>query len=287
MENSLGSIVSSSTSALILLPQGATFDIVAAGLSLYLSLLDSKNVSISCPTQLTVEFNRLIGVNKITSELGNKNLIIKFAGYEASGIERVSYDIENGEFKLTLISKPNMESPRKDQVQFSYSGVSADLVILIDGVNEQSFLALGSSDLGSSKVIHIGVRQLAVSSGRSIFSLARVSSTVSELVARHIYESGLFIDSDVATNLLMGIEEGSKNFSDSEVTAETFEIFAKLMKSGGRRIPKNLPQRQFFPPGSIPGDLPELEKIPREGGEGEITPRDWLAPKIYKGTSVS
>src|SRR3990167_10506820 len=100
MDNSFSSLVDSASSVLILLPNKPYFDQVAAGLSLYLSLADRKSATISCPSPMMVGFNRLIGVNKIVEEIGNKNLMIKFAGYDANNIEKVSYDIENGEFKL-------------------------------------------------------------------------------------------------------------------------------------------------------------------------------------------
>ena len=97
MDNSFSSLVDSASSVLILLPNKPYFDQVAAGLSLYLSLSDKKEVTISCPSPMMVGFNRLVGVNKIVAEIGNKNLTIRFAGYDADSIEKVSYDIENGE----------------------------------------------------------------------------------------------------------------------------------------------------------------------------------------------
>ena len=79
MENSLLTLIDSAASVLIVLPTKPYFDQVAAGLSLYLSVHDRKEASIFCPSPMTVGFNRLIGVNKISTELGNKNLTIKFA----------------------------------------------------------------------------------------------------------------------------------------------------------------------------------------------------------------
>ena len=105
MENSFSSLVDSSASILILLPTKPYFDQVAAGLGLFLSLRDRKETQISCPSPVTVEFHRLVGVNKITSEVGNKNLTIKFVNYNPQDIERVSADIENNEFKLIVIGK--------------------------------------------------------------------------------------------------------------------------------------------------------------------------------------
>jgi hypothetical protein len=282
MENSFSSIIENASSILILLPTKPYFDQVAAGLSLYLSLKEShKNINISCPAPMVVEFNRLVGVNHITSELGSKNLTINFANYEASNIEKVSYDIENGEFKLTVVPKIGFDSPKKDQVITSYSGVSADTVILIGGGNQSHFPALTNEELAGAKILHIGIK--ALQAEKDILSLAKPASSVSELVSALIEQSGYEMNADIATNLVSGIEEGSREFSGFDVSADTFQAVANLMKSGGRRIKKDTISRDDFPKGSIL----ETPLIQEEPEKKEQPPQDWLEPKIYKGTSVS
>lgn len=283
MDNSFKSLVDTANSILILLPTKPNFDQVAAGLSFYLGLKDSKNINISSPTPMLVEFNRLVGVTKIGQELGNKNLTVRFIDYPASDIERVSYDIENGQFRLSVIPKTGFAAPKKEQVELSYAGVSADLVVLLGGENESNFPALASSDLAGAKIVHIGTRVLSNTFDRPILSFARPASSVSEIVYTLIHEVGGIIDADVATNLLAGIEEGSQYFKGQDVTAETFEIVAHLLRAGGQRIP-SMPQLGTYPSGAIPG-----EKLvsPSEPEKKEPAPKDWLEPKIYKGTSVS
>lgn len=280
MNSSFNSIVESDNSFLILLPKKPFFDQVAAGLGLFLALRDKKEATISCPSPMVVEFNRLVGVNKISSELGSKNLTIRFSDYDANNIERVSYDIENGEFRLTVIPKPGATSPRKEQIRFSHSGVSADTVLLVGGANENHFPNLASRDLAGMKMVHIGIRALSSSSGKKIISLATPASSVSEFVATLIKESGMALDVDIATNLLMGIEEASNKFSSSEVTANTFEIVAELMRAGGQRRPQKTQTRGAFPPSPTPGQVPSEE-------QKKEAPKDWLEPKIYKGTTIS
>lgn len=288
--NSFSSLIDSASSILILLPTKPYLDQVAAGLSLYLSLRDKKETAISCSTPMVVEFNRLVGVNKITQEVGNKNLSIRFIDYKAQDIERVSYDIENGEFKLTVIPKPGVPSPKKEQVEFSYSGVSADLIILVGGLNETHFPQLSNKDLLGAKIAHVGTRSLTLAQNRAVMSFAKPASSVSELVALQISESGFTLDSDIATNLIAGIEEGSRDFKGQDVTAETFETVAKLLRSGGQRVPKEKFEKAAFPQGAIPVEPLFKKEEPdtsSEAGKKEVTPKDWLEPKIYKGTSIS
>src|SRR5258708_7031003 len=117
MENSLKSIVGSAKSILILLPTNPTFDEVASATSLYLALgqEQGKEINVYSPTPMVVEFNRLIAVNKIKNEIGNKNLAVSFKNYDPQGIEKVSWDIDNGEFKLTVVPKVNVAPPSAEQ----------------------------------------------------------------------------------------------------------------------------------------------------------------------------
>lgn len=286
MDNSFKNLIQSASSVVVLLPTNPSLDEVSSGLSLYLSLKGKKEAVISCPTPMIVEFNRLVGVNKISSDVGNKNLTIRFSGYEASDIERVSYDIDNGQFKLTVIPKPGFPSPKKEQVEMSYSGIAGDTIILIGGASEESFPALTSKDTLGAKLIHIGTKALQVGGEKSVLSFARPASGVSEIVYSLISETDSVVDADIATNLLAGIESASDSFKGQGVTAETFEIVAHLLRSGGQRLAKT-PQPDFYPKGSTPSSNLFTQESKPEKKEDVNAPQDWLEPKVYKGTSVS
>lgn len=277
MDNSFSSLISSANSILVLLSDKPSFDQVAAALSLSLSLKGVKDVSISSPAPMTVEFNRLIGVDKITQELGNKNLTIRFKDYPAENIERVSADVEGSEFKLTVIPKTGLTSPQKEQVELSSSGVASDLVILVGGNNDTDFSSLNTEDPSGAKIVHVGIRQLSVSPNKAIMPFTLPVSSLSELVAILIKESNLTLDGDTATNLIAGIEEGTNNFTGEAVSADTFEVFANLLRAGGVRQQKDRLVRKEYPQGSIPA-TPQPVSQP--------APKDWFEPKIYKGTSV-
>ena len=291
MNNPFKDFIDGAGSVLILLPLKPYFDQVAAGLSLFLALKGEKEVSIFCPNQMLVEFNRLVGVDKITTELGNRNLVIRFSGYKANDIERVSYDIEDQEFKLTVIPKPGIRPPMKNQVALSYSGVLSDTVIMIGGSNESHFPSLSSRELTGVRLAHIGIKEVNLSPSREVISFARPVSSVSELMGSLIKESGWNLDPDIATNLLLGIERGSNNYSSTGVTADTFQLVADLIRAGGKR--ERLEEQKKYPPGSIPGQVHpgivkgSLKGQPSEERSSEKAPKDWMGPKIYKGTSIS
>lgn len=296
MNNNFASFTDSAASILVVLPTKPRFDEVAAGLSLYLSL--HEKASIYSPSPMTVGFNRLIGVNKISQEVGNKNLTIRFAGYDAANIDKVSYDIENGEFKLTVVPKTGFQAPKKEQLDLGYAGAAFDLVILVGGVEDRSFPILSTPEFSASKIVHVGTR--ALESGHEVMSFAAPAGSVSELVAKILKEGGFEVDPDIATNLVMGIEQGTSNFASNDVTPETFEIFASLLRSGGQRAPRVKLSPSAFPPGAIPGKptsqamkkVQEVNVAKDEEGTGQDEedinpPSDWLQPKVYKGTNVS
>ena len=312
MENSFKSVMETAKAVLILLPKNPYFDQVAAALSLYLSLEKSKSVIISCPSPMLVEFNRLVGVNRVTSELGSKNLVVKFLDYDPENIERVSYDIENKEFRLTVIPKPQVAPPNKDQVKVTFSGVSADTIVLIGGINDSHFPALSTSELTQAKVIHIGTQDFQSPAGKSVISLAKPASSVSELVAGFIKELDAKLNPDLASNLLAGIHEGSRNFTHSEVNSNTFKLVAELMEAGGNYAPRQsqssfkpaprpfapkfqprnpaLPRQSFTTqsqaaPASNPSESQNENQ--QEPEKVDNPPASWLEPKIFKGTSVS
>jgi len=291
MNNPFKNFIDRSESVLILLPLKPYFDQVAAGLSLFLALRGKKEVSIFCPNQMLVEFNRLVGVDKVTTELGNRNLVIRFSEYKANDIERVSYDIEDQEFRLTVIPKSGIKPPTKNQAVLSYSGVLSDTVIMIGGANESHFPSLSSKELTGVRLAHIGIKEIALSSGKEVISFARPASSVSELMGSLIKESGWNLDSDIATDLLLGIERGSNNYSSRGVTADTFQLVADLIRAGGKR--ERIQEQKRYPAGSIPGQINHrVIKSPLKGQVSEEKssdnpPDDWMGPKIYKGTSIS
>lgn len=304
MKDSFKTFIEGINTILVLLPVDPQFDQVAAGLGLYLGLSAKKGreVMVVSPSPMVVEYNRLVGVNKVSDKMGNKNLVVRLAGYEVEKVERITSDIEDGELFLKVVPKPNMTPPTKEQVVCSYSGVNAEVAILVGGENEKQFPALAEKDLLDVKLAHIGTEGIKLPAGRQVISFARPASSISEVMAELVCEVVEELDHDMATNLLMGIYEGSKNFSDPGVTQETFLTAGELMKAGGRVAPKVEAKARMFPRGAgmmmpvgqamgqgqmtaMPLDRPNLEKPDVETTE---PPRAWTqTPKIYKGTSVS
>src|SRR3989344_3337076 len=173
MENSFKSVIDTAGSIVIFLPSNSYFDQVSSALSLYLALKNTKPVQIVSDSPVTVNLNRLIGIDKISESAGNKNLVLGFSDYDANGIERVSYDIVENQFKLTVIPKSGVNPPLKEQVKITYEGVLADTVILFGGATDADFPQLATKGLESAKIYHVGVRPLTVDPSKVIYTFAQ------------------------------------------------------------------------------------------------------------------
>lgn len=270
MEESFRSVLAKANSVVVLLPSTPTFDEVAAGLALFQSTKKSKETNISCPTPMIVEFNHLVGVNKVSQELGSKNLEIQLVNYDGEKmVEKASFDIEGDKTFLRVFPKPGFPAPTKDQIKITYSGVSADMVLLIGGKASDQFPAVVRGDFAGVQLVHIGVTEVELGDQKPL-SFARPASSVCEVVASLLTDQtgkDSNLDGDIATNLIMGIEKESNGFIGDMVTADTFQTLADLLKMGGKREPdKKLteqPRPQFgaqMPrpaafPGAFMGDL--------------------------------
>lgn len=266
--------LASAGNVLIVLPNNPNFDQVAAGLSFYLSLVSyGKPVSIACPAPMTVEFSRLVGANKVSQKLSNKNLNIRFTNYRADNVERISYNIENEEFVLSVIPKPDVSAPRENQIELSYSGFGADLVILVGLKNKEGLGSFSQNrELFDRGVFLLGTTPAqGISAQELVFPAA---SCTSEVAARIINRLGFPFDTDIAGNLYLGIQKGTDKFTSPKVSAETFELLAQLLRVKGEKREAERPER-----------APQPQEAPPEK-KGK-PPKDWLEPKVYKGGTLS
>lgn len=250
---------------LIFLPQKMDQDKVAAGLSLYLSLKKAaKQVSILCSRPMTVEYSTLVGVDKISEKPKGKNLTISF-DYVEDSIEKVSYNIENGKFNLLIQAKEGSLPLSTEKVKYIYSGSQADLIFILGAL---TFEDLGEVYETEKEIFEKGKTvNIDIHSNNSRFAkINLVDSKVvsySEVIARLLANLRLPVDSDIASNLLTGIQKATNIFSSAKIGPTTFEAIAFCLKAGGQ------------PP--IKGRISLSPVSPSP---------DWLEPKVYKGNTV-
>jgi len=269
---------------LIVTHKNPSVDSLAASLSLYLALVHNrKNVTIACPDKTTVEFGNLFGVDKVTNVLGNKNFIISL-DYKEGSIEKVSYNIEGEKFNLVIQPKEGSEPFSEEKVHYNYAGLNADLIFVIDCEkleDLETFYTQEQEIYSKVPVVNIDTSQNNEQFGQ-INIVNSNASSVTELVALMLKTIKYPFDQDCATNILTGITEATDTFSKGNISSDTFEIAAFCLQMGGK-----LPGVK---PVAISEEIPmtesiEIQKDPKPG-KSKTPPKDWLEPKIFKGSSL-
>lgn len=313
LSSQVKSLLDSSSDILILLKKDPTIDDVAAGLALYSSLLQTgKIVSLACPTPLTVEFSNLFSVDKVNTKIGNKNLVISL-DYTEGSIEKVSYNVEGNKFNLIIQPKAGFPLFSPEKVNYSYSGVGANLVFVIGAgtlSDLDNFYTENQKFFDSLPLININRNDNATNFGK-VDILNKSASSNSELVFDLIKTLDYKIDPDALSNIITGIDHATNNLTINS-TADTFEAVALCLRMGGKRYltPKQIEEIQSVvtqpqvipspvisvpsqPPVSPlqPSTQPLKEQITVSSDKPEVkkeetkpkTPPDWLQPKIYRG----
>lgn len=289
--------VDQSQKTLVVLAANPSLDQVAAGLALFLSLKGlGKTVSIICPTLMTVELNRLVGVDQVSSKGKGTDLVVNF-NYLMDQIEKVSYNDEDG--KLNLVVQPKSGAPllTEQAVRFSYSGVSADLIFGI-GIKDVGAIDLGNkTDFSNVSLINIDNSQNPSVVGELAVVDAE-ASCLSEIVLGLISGSNWTFNQDIAQNILSGIWKSSRGLSAPDLSADTYEAVAVCLRSGAHKPVESFPPRtqefrqrppdfQPRPPRTFPKPEEKSPVVPQAQPPKQTPPPDWFEPKIYRGTNIS
>lgn len=313
--------INKAKSIYILLPENPSTDMVASGLGLYLGLQnhakDQKDVFIACPTPMRVEFSRLVGVDKIAAQLGNRNLVISF-DYIQDSIEKVSYHVEGDKFNLVIQPKNGVKPLSSQNVNYSYAGAAADLVFIIGAsnfANLGSFYEAEKKLFTDSETVSLD-RGVVAPFARQHLSDAE-SNSISELVIQLLDNLKVDVKDDIATNLMAGIDATTGRLGATSVTAQTFTLAARLIQNGAVRQPviSSSPTGSGLPANLMPSSMnspfmqnpmtpaasaantpfaqalgspsaPSGEPTSPIGGQNlQAAPSDWLQPKIFKGSS--
>jgi len=228
-------LIAQSKLPMIVLPANASFDQQLAAASLNLALTQAQKKPSLCAVK-KIANPTIPGLDLLNTKLGSGHLLVSFE-YEPQAVDKVSYHLDEEQKKFYLTIKPQKgEKPlNKDLVEFEYVGADADLIILFGVAQLENLeqLYLGYEDLYQSANI------ISVVEGAPSYQCNHIdSSTVSsacEVVYQLLTQANVELDSDVATNLLAGIQYQTNNFTNYMADANTFEAVASLLRLGARR----------------------------------------------------
>lgn len=311
-------IIQKSMSGAVILPSNPSQDSIAAATAIYLGLTKlGKNVSLVCDTDPKSD---LIAADKIQQELttSGDNLVISFP-YTEGSIDKVDYNIQGETFNLVIAPRSGHQKLDPQKVKYTYSGGTIDFIITIDAPNLNS---LGRSFSDNKKefqgktIINID-RHLVNDFFGSVNIVNKISSSISELALRFLEEAGCELDKDMSTNLYTGLTSATNNFTSYSVNAQTFETAAKLLRMGAikkqvkkpelpqvpqspsfsQKKPFNPPQRDnrnpqnFQPRPTTHSNEKQVKPIENveyeaEDNENDEPSKNWLKPKIFRGTGL-
>ena len=263
----INSALTGASSVGILIYSNPDFDTVAAALALFLSLKEAgKDVIVASSTPMRVEFSHLVGVNKVINKIGNERKQTLSINYPIDNVATLTYDDSDKE-KVNLIIelKNNVPPISSDKISLGGGGKISDLYFLIGGKSHSDFEGLISLQAIQTQNSIIVTKDQTVNLGKiKIIDSATVS--YSEMITAILVSLSLPSNQDIAQNLFLGLSAITTNFSNHNVSADTFEAAALCLRAGAQR--KTTSESPDFKPPTAPSPSP-----------------DWLEPKIYRGAS--
>ncbi len=229
------SAIKQANTALIILGNNSSFDQQLAASSLFLSLQQQgKRVNLLSPKE--IKNPTISGLDQLKTEIGNKNLVISF-DYVETAVQNVSYHIDEDSNKFYLTIKPQADHDplNKDAIKTEYAGADSDIIIIfgVEELDDLDQLYFGYEALFKDTTI------LAISKFKPRYESLAIDSSEfssdSEVVFGLLKNMGAELSSELATNLLAGIQYQTNNFIDPKAGADTFEAVAQLIRSGAQR----------------------------------------------------
>ncbi|MBI4034808.1 MAG: hypothetical protein HY381_00240 [Candidatus Chisholmbacteria bacterium] len=271
----LEEIFPTAKSLLIVTPETAQVDQLAAALGLYVALKEAgKGVTVANPKPAMAEYSRLVGIDQLTQKLGNRNLVISF-DYVEEAIEKVSYNVEGGKFNLVIQPKEGVKPIDPQSVNYNFEGSDAQVVFVIGAKTLADLGDLYITEKGVfEKALIVNIDNQLANAKFGQVNLVETASSVSQLVAEMMQDLKLTLSADSAGNLWQGLVAGTQNFQSPTVTADTFEVAAMLLRSGANR------QKEVMEPEQGQQFSQVLKQL-----QPAAPASDWLKPKIYKGST--
>jgi len=312
-ETILSKLTKSEQPLIVVSPRG-TFDDLAAGLALYLSVKNlGKKPSIYANVPTVDEARRLYGVGEIGSVKNQKNLVITVQNAVKS-VDKVSYFLDSeSRLNITIHALPGGPGVSKEDISFDNLPALADIVFAIGFESKMELEQIITPEqLNNPNVLTISINRSSMSQKiAQIDVVDNESMSMCETITDMIQKLALPVNEDISYNLFSGISFASDNFSPAKSTQRSFQLAGWLIKFGAGKssMAASLPSEprfykaQTFAPQrtssrsvtakSVIGDLPPRQNFPSQEQDAASnlpqptsqSNKDWLRPpKIYKGS---
>lgn len=312
-ETILSKLAKSEQPLVVVSPRG-TFDDLAAGLALYLSVKNlGKKSSIYANIPTVDEARKLYGVGEIGSAKNQKNLVITVQNAVKS-VEKVSYFLDSdNRLNITVHALPGGLGVSQEDISFGNLPTLSDIVFAI-GFESKIELEqiITPEQLNNPNVLTVSINRSPMSQKiAQIDVVDNESMSMCETITDMIQKLALPVNEDISYNLFAGISFASGNFSPAKSTQRSFQLAGWLVKFGAGKssMATSLPSEprfyktQTFAPQrtssrsatakSVMDHVPQQQNFPSQGQDAASnlpqptsqSNKDWLRPpKIYKGS---
>lgn len=226
--------INKSHQILVALPSRPSGDALGAGLAMYNFLRKlEKAVDIASSSKTFGRYSFLPGVKDIKQSLKAFQSFVISVFTDQVKLDEISHEEKNGRIDIYL--KPKNGNFSQDKVSFSQARFPYDLIITIDAPSLDNLGELyeGNTDLFfETPVVNIDHHPSNEHFGE-INGVDLTATSSAEIVATLIdeFESGL-IDSEIATNLLLGIIVETNSFQHAKTTPKAFMRASRLISAG-------------------------------------------------------
>ncbi len=202
--NALKAKIQEVNSVLITFAANPNQDSIAAALAFYLSLKSSgKKVAVVASNPVTVRDSHLVGLDKVSTDLGGNNLVITLNVPE-DRVDKVTSNTEGGHLNLIINPREGADPVTEKDIVFGYTGAVADLIIVIGAADLKDVGSLAEKEVELFSKSTIANVSNQVSNFGAI-NIADPSSSNSELVTALLKELALPRGVGIANNLMIGI----------------------------------------------------------------------------------
>lgn len=225
-------IVKSARTTVIAFPSNSSLDTLSAGIALYQALKDRQNIYLYSDKLHNQEMLPLS--QQIQTSIPNQKLIISIPDNQVDNVTTQKDGITS-DLEITIHPKPGTTALNHQDLKFSYKLPKIELLITFDDIlthGEQYPLIKQIIDQ-KPQIINLSLTQSSFPSvNLNIFSnqLQSVSLLTYQLLSQIS-----IVNADIATTLLAGIQQSTSNFSKTNISPETFEAVADLLRRGGKR----------------------------------------------------
>lgn len=231
---------------LVIFPETKNLDLFLASYAFYIFLAESGVRLLSPKFKLKIpsELADFIEDKNVETELGKENLLISFP-YQEEQVDNVSYYIgeQDKRFYLTIKPKKGVAPLDSSNLEFSYAGSQADLIVLF-GVEdleslEQLYFAYEALYKGTNNHL-VTIDNFIPDFGNLNLDISPTNSYCEALfyLLKDLEkkDSDVLAKTNIPTLLLYGIESKNMGLQSKDTDADTFLAVSQLLQLGAMRL---------------------------------------------------